>query len=222
MNTTTGIEPGARAQEPEASGYTTVLGHRVPRVDGAAKVTGAAVYGDDIKLPGMLYGVCRYTDIAAGKIVSIDTSDADKVEGVVRIATYKDITGNPVVGVIVKDYLPIVKDEIVFHGDVLAVVAASTFEAACLAAELIKVEYEPYQPITTIEEAIKPGARRIHAHAENNRINHHHTAKGDIDPRGLPHRPIFSNATTKSVSRSTPISSLKPSPPTLTRRSEHW
>jgi CO/xanthine dehydrogenase Mo-binding subunit/CO/xanthine dehydrogenase FAD-binding subunit len=181
MNTTTRIEPGARAQEPEASGYTTVLGHRVPRVDGAAKVTGAAVYGDDIKLPGMLYGVCRYTDIAAGKIVSIDTSDADKVEGVVRIATYKDITGNPVVGVIVKDYLPIVKDEIVFHGDVLAVVAASTFEAACLAAELIKVEYEPYQPITTIEEAIKPGARRIHAHAENNRINHHHTAKGDID-----------------------------------------
>ena len=132
------------------------------------RVTGSAIYGDDIKLPGMLYGVCRYTDIAAGKMVSIDTAEAEKIEGVVRIATYKDITGNPVVGVIVKDYLPIVKDEIVFHGDVVAVIAATTYEAACLASDKIKVNYSPYQPITTIEEAIKPGARRIHTHAENN------------------------------------------------------
>jgi hypothetical protein len=78
MNTTTRIEPGSDPVELEKSGCTTVLGHRVPRVDGAAKVTGSAIYGDDIKLPGMLYGVCRYTDIAAGKIVSIDTSDAEK------------------------------------------------------------------------------------------------------------------------------------------------
>jgi CO/xanthine dehydrogenase Mo-binding subunit/CO/xanthine dehydrogenase FAD-binding subunit len=181
MNTMTTIEPGSGPHESGKAANFTVLGHRVPRVDGAAKVTGSAVFGDDIKLPGMLYGVCRYTDIAAGKIVSIDTTEAERIEGVVRIATYKDIPGNPVVGVIVKDYLPIVKDEIVFHGDVIAVIAASTYEAACLASDLIKVEYTPYEPITTIEEAIKPGARRIHAHAENNQINHHHTAKGDID-----------------------------------------
>ncbi len=181
MNTMTTIEPGSGPHESGKAANFTVLGHRVPRVDGAAKVTGSAFFGDDIKLPGMLYGVCRYTDIAAGKIVSIDTTEAERIEGVVRIATYKDIPGNPVVGVIVKDYLPIVKDEIVFHGDVIAVIAASTYEAACLASDLIKVEYTPYEPITTIEEAIKPGARRIHAHAENNQINHHHTAKGDID-----------------------------------------
>ena len=181
MNTMTRIEPGSDPHELGKAANFTVLGHRVPRVDGAAKVTGSAVFGDDIKLPGMLYGVCRYTDIAAGKIVSIDTTEAEKIEGVVRIATYKDIPGNPVVGVIVKDYLPIVKDEIVFHGDVIAVIAASTYEAACLASDLIKVDYAPYKPITTIEEAIQPGARRIHAHAENNQINHHHTAKGDVD-----------------------------------------
>ncbi len=184
MNTTTHIEasqPGTQAIDLETAGYSTVLGHRVPRVDGDAKVTGSAIYGDDIKLPGMLYGVCRYSDIVAGKIVAMDTSEAEKVDGVVRIATYKDIPGNPVVGVIVKDYLPIVKDEVVFHGDVLAVIAATSYEAACLASDMIKVEYTPYEPITTIEEALKPGARRIHGHAENNRINHHHTAKGDID-----------------------------------------
>lgn len=181
MNTTTLLQPGAGDDALGHIKNTTILGHRVSRVDGIGKVTGSAVYGNDIKLPGMLYGVCRYSDIAAGKIVSIDTSEAEKIEGVVRIATYKDITGNPVVGVIVKDYLPIVKDEIVFHGDVVALIAATTYEAACLASDKIKVSYTPYEPITDVEEAIKPGARRIHAHAESNRINHHHTVKGDID-----------------------------------------
>ena len=159
----------------------TVIGRKVPRVDGAAKVSGSAVYGNDIKLPGMLYGVCRYADIVAGKIVSIDTSEAEKIKGVVRIATYKDIPGNPVVGVIVKDYLPIVKDEIVFHGDVVAVIAAETYEAACVASDLIKVNYTPFEPITDPEEALKPGARLVHEQAKNNIINHHHTAKGDVD-----------------------------------------
>ena len=180
MNTTT-LQPGSSDDSLGHIKNPTILGHRVPRVDGVGKVTGSAVYGNDIKLPGMLYGVCRYADIAAGKILSIDTSEAEKIEGVVRIATHKDITGNPVVGVIVKDYLPIVKDEIVFHGDVVALIAATTYEAACLASDKIKVSYTPYEPITDVEEAIKPGARRIHAHAESNRINHHHTVKGDID-----------------------------------------
>ena len=180
MNTTT-LQPGSSDDSLGHIKNPTILGHRVPRVDGVGKVTGSAVYGNDIKLPGMLYGVCRYADIAAGKILSIDTSEAEKIEGVVRIATHKDITGNPVVGVIVKDYLPIVKDEIVFHGDVVALIAATTYEAACLASDKIKVSYSPYEPITDVEEAIKPGARRIHAHAESNRINHHHTVKGDID-----------------------------------------
>ena len=124
MNTTT-LQPGSSDESLGHIKNHTILGHRVPRVDGVGKVTGSAVYGNDIKLPGMLYGVCRYADIAAGKILSIDTSEAEKIEGVVRIATHKDITGNPVVGVIVKDYLPIVKDEVVFHGDVVALIAAT-------------------------------------------------------------------------------------------------
>ncbi len=85
------------------------------RVDGLAKVKGTAVYGDDITLPGMLYGVCRFADIPAGKIEAIDLSEALNVAGVVKIATWQDIPGTPVVGIIVKDYLPIVKDEVVFH-----------------------------------------------------------------------------------------------------------
>ncbi|MEG0420022.1 MAG: molybdopterin cofactor-binding domain-containing protein [Hafnia sp.] len=153
----------------------------IRRVDGLAKVTGTAIYGNDMSLPGMLYGVCRYADIAAGKIEHIDLTEALNIDGVVKIATYQDIPGEPVVGVIVKDYLPIVKDEVVFHGDVIAVIAAETYEAACLAADKIQVSYTPYTPITDVEQALKDDARLIHPERGNNIAAHHHTIKGDID-----------------------------------------
>lgn len=150
------------------------------RVDGLAKVKGTAIYGDDITLPGMLYGVCRFADIPAGKIEAIDLSEALSVEGVVKIATWQDIPGTPVVGIIVKDYLPIVKDEVVFHGDVIAVVAATSYEAACAAADKIHVRYAPYPPLTDVEAALAPDARRIHPERSDNIAAHHHTVKGDI------------------------------------------
>lgn len=150
------------------------------RVDGMAKVKGTAVYGDDILLPGMLFGVCRYADIPAGKVEELDLSDALSVEGVVKIATYQDIPGTPVVGIIVKDYLPIIKDEVVFHGDVIAVVAATSYAAACEAADKIRVRYTPYAPITDVEQALAPGARLIHPERSDNIAAYHHTLKGDL------------------------------------------
>lgn len=151
------------------------------RVDGLAKVKGKAVYGDDITMPEMLYGVCRYADIPAGKIENIDLSEALAVEGVVKIATWEDIPGTPVVGIIVKDYLPIVKDEVVFHGDVIAVVAATTYAAACEAADKIRVQYTAYTPLTDVEAALAPDARCIHPERSDNIAAHHHTIKGNID-----------------------------------------
>lgn len=153
----------------------------IRRVDGLAKVRGTAIYGNDMTLPGMLYGVCRYADIAAGKVDHIDLSQALGVEGVVKIATWQDIPGEPMVGIIVKDYLPIIKDEVVFHGDVIAVVAAETYEAACLAAEKIQVRYTPFEPITDVEQALAEGARRVHPEKSDNICTHHHTIKGDIE-----------------------------------------
>ncbi|MFW0765381.1 molybdopterin cofactor-binding domain-containing protein [Trabulsiella odontotermitis] len=151
------------------------------RVDGLAKVKGTAIYGDDITLPGMLYGVCRYADIPAGKIDQLDLSDALAVDGVVKIATWQDIPGTPVVGVIVKDYLPIVKDEVVFRGDVIAVVAATSYAAACEAADKIRVRYTPYMPLTDVEAALAPDVRLIHPDRSDNIAAHHHTIKGNID-----------------------------------------
>ncbi|WP_380183143.1 molybdopterin cofactor-binding domain-containing protein [Kalamiella sp. sgz302252] len=160
---------------------TLLVGSEVPRVDGLAKVKGAAVYGDDVVLKNMLYGVCRYADIAAGEIASLDLTEAEKIPGVVKIATWKDIPGQRFIGVVIPDYPPIVDREIAFRGDVIAVIAAESYEIACQAADKIRVTYKPWTPVTSVKEAIRPGARLIHSDKENNIINHHHTIKGDIE-----------------------------------------
>lgn len=160
---------------------TILIGSEVARVDGLAKVKGSAIYGDDLVLKNMLYGVCRYTDIAAGFIEKLDLTGAEQVPGVVKIATFADIPGETHIGVVIPDYPPIIDREIAFRGDVIAVIAAETQEAACLAAEKIKIVYRPLTPLTSVREALSPGARLIHSDRENNIINHHHTVKGDIE-----------------------------------------
>ena len=160
---------------------TYLVGSEVPRVDGLAKVRGVAQYGDDIVLKNMLYGVCRYADIAAGQIASLDLTEAEQLPGVVKIATWKDIPGQPYIGVVIPDYPPIADREIAFRGDVIAVIAAESYEIACQAADKIRVTYIPWTPVTSVREAISPGARLIHSSQKNNIINHHHTIKGDIE-----------------------------------------
>ncbi|MGR5295327.1 molybdopterin cofactor-binding domain-containing protein [Vibrio mediterranei] len=157
------------------------LGSRMPRVDGRAKVEGTAVYGDDVHISGSLHGVCRYTDIPAGRILSLDTSDAMKVPGVERIITYDDIPGDPKVGVIIRDFYPICQEWVRFSGDVIALVIADSYETACEASEKIRVEYEPFQPVTDPESALESDARLIHPDKDSNVVNTHHTVKGDAD-----------------------------------------
>ncbi|MGR5176484.1 molybdopterin cofactor-binding domain-containing protein [Vibrio parahaemolyticus] len=155
------------------------LGSRMPRVDGRAKVEGTAVYGDDVYIQGALHGVCRYTDIPAGRILSIDITDAMKVKGVVRIVTYDDIPGDPKVGVIIRDFYPVCKEWVRYSGDVVALVIAENYQAACEASERICIEYEPFQPITEPVQALKESARLIHPDKTSNVVNTHHTVKGD-------------------------------------------
>lgn len=92
-----------------------------------------------------------------------------------------DIPGQRKLGAIVPDHPPIIDKEIAYRGDVVAVVAAETYEAACIAVDKIKITYTPWEPITSPEEAMKPGARLIHSELDSNIINRHHTAKGDIE-----------------------------------------
>ena len=70
-----------------------VVGHRVIRKDSAIKVTGEAIYAGDIKMPGMLYGKALRSQYPHAKILSIDTSAAEAIEGVHCVMTARDLPG---------------------------------------------------------------------------------------------------------------------------------
>lgn len=158
-----------------------IIGKKVKRVDAYEKVTGKAIYGDDIKLVGMLHAAVRYTDIPAGKILNIDCSEAEKLEGVIKIALYDDIIGQTRLGPIRSDQYAIVKDEVFFSGDVIAVVAARTKKIALKAADLIKIEYDPIEGLYDPREAIKPEARLIHPEFKSNVVVHYPLRKGNTE-----------------------------------------
>ncbi|MFC1898125.1 molybdopterin cofactor-binding domain-containing protein [Candidatus Cloacimonadota bacterium] len=159
----------------------SIIGKKIKRVDAYEKVTGKAVYGDDIQLPGMLFAAVRYTDIPAGKITDIDFSEAEKLPGVKAIARFKDIQGQKRLGPIRADQYALVDDEVFYSGDVIAVVAASDKETAHLAADRIKVEYQPIPGLFDPREAIKPESRLIHPEYKSNIMVHYPLRKGKIE-----------------------------------------
>ncbi len=157
-----------------------IIGKKVKRIDGYEKVTGKAIYGDDIYLKGMLYAACRYTDIPTGKISKIDISEAKNIKGVEAIALYKDIPGEKRLGPIRKDQYAIIKDEVFYSGDVIAVVAAQTKDITYAACEVIKVEYKSYTSVNNPEDSIKPETRLIHPEFKSNVVVHYPLVKGNI------------------------------------------
>ncbi len=158
-----------------------VIGKRVKRIDGYEKVTGKGLYGDDLHFHGMLHAACRYTDIPCGKIVRVDTSKAESMDGVEAIAMYNDVPGDKRVGPIRADQYPLVNDEVFYSGDVIAIVAATTRAIAQTAAEAIEVEYQPMEGIFEVEDALKPNARLIHPEFQSNLVVHYPVMKGDVE-----------------------------------------
>jgi xanthine dehydrogenase YagR molybdenum-binding subunit len=137
------------------------IGTATPRVDGHAKVTGAAKYAGEFGAPNLAYGNLVTSTIARGRIASIDISEAMSVAGVIAILThknrppmadddraYKDDTapesGSP--------YRPLYDDKIKFSGQPVALVLAEDWETAHFAATRVRVEYEEEAHITDLNE----------------------------------------------------------------------
>ncbi len=153
----------------------SIYGSRYPRPAALAKVTGLCDYGDDIKLKmpdSTLHLAIVQPKVAShAKIIAIDTSAAEKMDGVVKIVTAKDIKGtNRIVVPVVHPRStepgterPIIADEKIFrYGDVVAVVIAATEEKAREAAKAVKVEIEPLPEYLSFLDAVAPDALRIH------------------------------------------------------------
>src|SRR5215510_9333417 len=138
-----------------------VVGNPTPRVEGELKVSGEAKDAVDRTLPGMLGGKLLRSQIASGKIKTIDSSKALALAGVHAVVTGEDCTGLKI-GRRLYD-MPILADgEVRFIGEKVVAVAAESELIAEEAVNLIEVEYEETEPLLDPVEALKAGAKLIH------------------------------------------------------------
>lgn len=156
-----------------------IIGKRIRKQDGVARVTGRAVYTDDIRLPQMLHGKILRSPLAHARIVNIDTSKARRVPGVKAVITAADL---PRTGFgYGKDNSPLKLDKVRCIGDEVAAVAAIDENTAEEALSLIQVEYEELPAVYDPEEALREGAPLVHERSKNNISFTWTFNKGDVD-----------------------------------------
>jgi xanthine dehydrogenase YagR molybdenum-binding subunit len=142
------------------------IGNPTPRVDGRAKVTGAAKYAGEFNTVGLAYGSVVSSTIAKGRIVRIDASEALRVDGVIDVLTHENRPRMADTDRAYKDdmapegspFRPLYDDRILFSGQPIALVVAEESEIARFAASLLRVEYDEEAHVTDVyrqrEEAI--------------------------------------------------------------------
>ena len=150
------------------------------RNDSLAKVTGRALYTDDLTMPGMLHAVPVYSPEPRAILKGIDSSAVLKMPGVKAVFTYKDIPGSVRFGQIIKDYPTLADERINSTGDVLALIVAETRDQAMAAIPLLKIDLEPLPAILDPEEAMKPEAAILHPDHGSNIKNYHCVRRGDM------------------------------------------
>lgn len=167
------------------------VGSRPVRQDGFDKVTGIALYGADVDLPGLIHGKILRSPHAHAKILSIDTSEAEKLADVHAVITNHDFPTQedkavskipgPAINLQQQTNNILASNKVLYQGHAVAAVAASSAHAAEEALALIKVEYEELPHVSTVEEAISDGAPLLHDQYKNNIASHGVLEIGDVD-----------------------------------------
>jgi xanthine dehydrogenase YagR molybdenum-binding subunit len=158
-----------------ATASASHFGKPISRIDGRAKVTGAAKYAAEHNMPGLAHGFVVSATIAKGRIRRIDIAEAMAVEGVVAVFTHAhrprlassdrkytdDIAppGSP--------FRPLYDDKVRFNGQPVALVVAEEPEIARFAASLIRIDYEPQPHVTEFEgrldrAVVRDGEAHVH------------------------------------------------------------
>lgn len=172
-------------------GANAVVGQRLASLESMGKTTGEAKFADDLSLPGMLYGRLLPSTKPHARLLRIDTCRARTLPGVEAVITGEDIRDVKygfwppglkwdAWSTITEDRYPLARGKVRFVGEEIAAVAAVDEDTAEKALRLIDVDYEELPSVFDPEEAMKPGAPRIHDR-EDNICAHVTLHAGDIE-----------------------------------------
>jgi len=144
------------------------IGISHPKYQAYETAIGKRDFVDDMHFEDMLFAALKFSEHPKAKVLSINTKETEKLKGVHRIFTAKDIPGEKKVGLILQDWPVMIAEGETTHyiGDVIAGVVAESDKIAREAIDLIKVEYEVYEPVTDVFKAIDD--ERVHPERPNN------------------------------------------------------
>ena len=168
---------------PAAGADDWLLGSRVHRLDVEEKVLGYGKYPDDYYLDGMCYGTALRSKYPRARVLSIDTTAAKALPGVIDVFTAADIPGENKIGHLKHDQYTMIPVGGLTHylGDAIALVAAEDMETAEKAKKLIKVEYEVLPAVHNIQEAAAEDAPLVFDEETTNVQAYKHVSRGNAD-----------------------------------------
>ena len=175
-----GTQSAAALLEDETEG-ADFIGKNVRRIDTPSKVSGRLKYAGDMTMPGMLHVQVLRSPYAHARIVSIDTSAAEAMEGVAGVITSVDVPGEDGFGVFVNDQPIMARGKVRYVGEAVAAVAAEDPLIAKRALSSIEVVYESLPAVFDPDEALRAGAPVLHDYAPDNITKHIPIRVGDLD-----------------------------------------
>ena len=175
-----GSLPATALSEDEAE-QGDFIGKNVRRIDAPSKVAGRLKYAGDMTMPGMLHVQVLRSPHAHARILSIDTSAAEAMEGVEAVITSADVPGEDGFGVFVNDQPIMARGKVRYVGEAVAAVAAEDALIAKRALSAINVVYEALPAVFDPDQAMHPGAPVLHDYAPDNVTKHIPIRVGDVD-----------------------------------------
>jgi CO/xanthine dehydrogenase Mo-binding subunit len=155
-----------------------MIGSSVSRIDAPSKVRGKATYTDDLRLSNMIYGKILRSNVPRARLKRIDTSKVINVPGI-TILTAKDIPGMNAAGPLIADQPILADKEINYLGEAVVLVGADSQESAEEALDMIKIDYEPLEPVLDSIEAMEEGVPQVHE--GGNIASHVKIRKGEVE-----------------------------------------
>ena len=158
-----------------------VIGQIVQRPDAVEKVTGEAIFTDDIDFPGMLHARVKRAMVPHAIVTRLDVAKARQLPGILAVLTADDIPGSHTHGLVIYDWPSLVGvgERVRYMGDAVAIIAAETRQIATQALDLIEVEYDLQPVISNPVQARQPESPNLHANG--NLLKHIKVRKGEME-----------------------------------------